>query len=92
VDRFFPSSKTCHHCLHQISEISLDIRSWQCPKCGTLHDRDINAAKNIRDEGLRMLEVGHTSLASGERVRPSKGTAFVRHRSAKEESPVTAQA
>lgn len=63
VDRFFPSSKTCNHCLHQVSELPLDIRSWQCPKCGTLHDRDINAAINIRDEGLRMLEVGHTSIA-----------------------------
>jgi len=88
VDRFFPSSKTCNHCLHRTSEMPLDIRSWQCPKCGTLHDRDINAAKNIRDEGLRMLEVGHTSVASGERVRPSKGTAFVRHCSVKEESPL----
>ncbi|MFB2894263.1 hypothetical protein ACE1CI_15240, partial [Aerosakkonemataceae cyanobacterium BLCC-F50] len=44
----------------------------------------------IRDEGLRMLEVGHTSVASGERVRPSKGTAFVRHHSVKEESHSTA--
>jgi len=78
VDRFFPSSKTCNHCsrLHQIGEMPLDIRSWQCPKCGTLHDRDINAAKNIKDEGLLLLEVGHTSVASGERVRPSNGTAF----------------
>ena len=88
VERFFPSSKTCNHCLHRTSEMPLDIRLWQCPKCGTLHDRDINAAKNIRDEGLRMLEVGHTSVASGERVRPSKGTAFVRHCSVKEESPL----
>jgi putative transposase len=88
VDRFFPSSKTCNHCLHRTSEMPLDIRLWQCPKCGTLHDRDINAAKNIRDEGLRILEVGHTSVASGERVRPSKGTAFVRHCSVKEESPL----
>jgi len=88
VDRFFPSSKTCNHCLHRTSEMPLDIRLWQCPKCGTLHDRDINAAKNIRNEGLRMLEVGHTSVASGERVRPSKGTAFVRHCSVKEESPL----
>jgi len=88
VDRFFPSSKTCNHCLHRTSEMPLDISSWQCPKCGTLHDRDINAAKNIRDEGLRMLEVGDTSVASGERVRPSKGTAFVRHCSVKEESPL----
>ncbi|XWK90214.1 MAG: hypothetical protein U7127_09235 [Phormidium sp.] len=38
------------------------------------NNRDVNAACNIRDEGLRMLEVGHTLVASGERVRPSKGT------------------
>ena len=91
VDRFFPSSKTCNHCLHQMDKLSLDIRSWQCPKCGTIHDRDINAAKNIRDEGLRMLAVGRIASASGERVRPSKGTAFVRHRSVKEESPTIAR-
>jgi len=91
VNRFFPSSKTCNHCLHQVDKLSLDIRSWQCPKCGTIHDRDVNAAKNIRDEGLRILAVGHIATASGERVRPSKGTAFVRHRSVKEESPVTPQ-
>ena len=89
VDRFFPSSKTCNHCLHQIDSLTLDIRSWQCPNCGMIHDRDINVAKNIRDEGLRILAVGHIASASGERVRPSKGTAFVRHRSVKEESPVT---
>ena len=89
VDRFFPSSKTCNHCLNQLDSLSLDMKLWQCPKCGTIHDRDINAAKNIRDEGLRMLAVGHIATASGERVRPSKGTAFVRHPSVKEESPVT---
>lgn len=86
VDRFFPSSKTCNHCLHQVDSLTLDIRSWQCPNCGTIHDRDINAAINIRDEGLRILAVGHIATASGERVRPSKGTAFVRHPSMKEES------
>jgi putative transposase len=91
VDRFFPSSKTCNHCLHQVDSLSLDIRSWQCPKCGTIHDRDINAAMNIRDEGLRLLAVGHIATASGERVRPTKGTAFRRHHSVKEESPVTPQ-
>lgn len=86
VDRFFPSSKTCNICLNRVS-LSLDIRSWQCPKCGENHDRDINAAKNIRDEGLRILAVGHTVSACGERVRPSKGTAFTRHPSMKQESP-----
>lgn len=86
VDRFFPSSKTCNHCLNQVDNLSLDIRSWQCPRCETIHDRDINAAKNIRDEGLRLLAVGHIATASRERVRPSKGTAFTRHRSVKEES------
>jgi putative transposase len=87
VNRFFPSSKTCNHCLNRVDSLSLDIRIWQCPKCGETHDRDINAAKNIRDEGLRILAVGHTVTASGERVRPSKGTAFTRHFSVKEESP-----
>lgn len=76
VDRFFPSSKTCSNCLHKSDNLSLDIRSWKCPKCQTIHDRDINAAINIRDEGLRLLAGGHLAAASGQRVRPSKGTAF----------------
>jgi putative transposase len=87
VDRYFPSSKTCSNCLNRVDSLSLDIRSWQCLKCGASHDRDINAAQNIRDEGLRILAVGHTATASGGRVRPSKGTAFARHLPANEESP-----
>jgi transposase len=55
VDRFFPSSKTCNVCLNQVRSLTLDVRTWQCEKCQTKHDRDINAAKNIRDEGLRIL-------------------------------------
>ncbi|MGH2414255.1 MAG: RNA-guided endonuclease InsQ/TnpB family protein, partial [Microcystaceae cyanobacterium] len=57
VDRFFPSSKTCNKCLHVIDKMPLDIRHWRCPKCETQHDRDINAARNIRDEALRILRV-----------------------------------
>ncbi len=60
VDRFFPSSKTCNNCLYQLDELSLDIREWQCPHCNTIHDRDINAACNIRDEGLRILKTSGT--------------------------------
>ena len=88
VDRFFPSSKTCNHYLNIVDSLPLDIKFWDCQHCGEINiDRDINAAKNIRDEGLRIMAVGHIATASGERVRPSKGTAFARHHSVKEESP-----
>ena len=70
VDRFFPSSKTCSHCYHKVSELPLNVRSWNCPSCNTQHDRDINAAKNIRDEGLRILSVGSIDTAHGGRVKP----------------------
>lgn len=77
IDRFFPSSKTCHVCLNQVGSLPLDIREWTCQRCQTQHDRDINAAINIKDEGLRILAGGHLATASGERVRLNKGTAFV---------------
>ncbi len=55
IDRWFPSSKTCSQCHFQISQLPLEVREWDCPSCGTDHDRDENAAKNIRAEGIRML-------------------------------------
>jgi putative transposase len=64
VDRFFPSSKICNNCLHKVSELTLDARHWQCSSCGTKHDRDVNAAKNIRDEGLRILQVRNSEVSS----------------------------
>lgn len=70
IDRFFPSSKTCHVCLNQIGSLPLEVRSWTCSSCQTKHDRDINAAVNIRDEGLRLLALGTSATASGESVRP----------------------
>ena len=73
IGRFFPSSKTCHVCLNQIGSLSLEVRSWTCTKCNTKHDRDINAAVNIRDEGLRLLALGTSATASGESVRPLRG-------------------
>lgn len=47
VDRWYPSSKTCSACGHLLATLSLETRAWTCPTCGTRHDRDINAAKNI---------------------------------------------
>jgi putative transposase len=52
VDRFYPSSKTCSCCGHKRAEMPLDVRHWTCEDCGAEHDRDINAAKNIRRAGL----------------------------------------
>lgn len=57
-DRWFPSSKTCSSCGHMVRKLPLNVRSWTCAECGTKHDRDINAAINIRDEAVRMLKAG----------------------------------
>ena len=73
VDRFFPSSKTCNVCLNQVDSLPLDVRSWTCSSCGTEHDRDINAAINLRDEGLRILTCGTRGKAYCPDVRPSRG-------------------
>ena len=58
LDRWFPSSKRCGSCGHIIDKMPLDVRKWNCPKCKTTHDRDINAAINLRDEGLRIMTSG----------------------------------
>ncbi|EHJ10722.1 MULTISPECIES: RNA-guided endonuclease InsQ/TnpB family protein [Crocosphaera] len=69
VDRFFPSSKTCHVCLNQVESLPLDIRNWTCEHCQTTHDRDINASINIRNEALRIISLGTSETANGGNVR-----------------------
>lgn len=67
-DRWFPSTKTCSECGCVTETKALDVRSWDCPHCGAHHDRDVNAAKNIRDEGLRILAGGLPAAARGGNV------------------------
>lgn len=65
IPRFYPSSKTCSDCGYVLEKLTLNVRSWVCPICGAVHDRDVNAAINI-------LRVGASTLR-GEGVRPVAG-------------------
>ncbi|WP_396135098.1 RNA-guided endonuclease InsQ/TnpB family protein [Chamaesiphon sp. OTE_8_metabat_110] len=78
IDRWFPSSKRCGNCGHIVYKMPLNIREWECPKCGTNHDRDINAAHNILAAGLAVSVCGATvrpeqskSVKAG--AKPRKG-------------------
>ena len=57
VDRWFASSKTCSKCGEQVKELSLSVRTWVCPSCGAEHERDGNAAINIRNEAVKLANL-----------------------------------
>jgi putative transposase len=61
ADRFYPSSKTCSDCGHKVEALPLSVREWVCPECGSIHDRDVNAAINLKN-----LAVSSTVSACGE--------------------------
>jgi putative transposase len=69
IDKWYPSSKRCFDCGHILETLALDVRVWTCPECGIVHDRDINAAKNIHAVGLTVFD------ACGEAVRPGRAQA-----------------
>ncbi len=60
VDRWFPSSKTCFDCGHIVEKLPLSVREWTCPECGSIHDRDGNAAANILAAGQAVSAHGGT--------------------------------
>ncbi|MEZ8377080.1 RNA-guided endonuclease TnpB family protein [Vibrio cyclitrophicus] len=63
LDQWYASSKTCHCCGHKMEEMSLSVRKWDCPSCGTTDiDRDLNAALNIRDKGILELKAAGQSF------------------------------
>lgn len=72
IGRFFPSTHLCSETLLPIPKMDLNQRSFSCPHCQQQHDRDINAAVNIRDEGLRLLSLGTSDTALGGNVRPKR--------------------
>jgi putative transposase len=72
VGRFFPSSHLCSNTLLSLPKMDSSVREFDCPHCGKRHDRDINAAINIRDEGLRILTLGTSVTAKGGNIRPKQ--------------------
>ena len=63
IDKWFPSSKRCSDCGHTVPKMPLNVRQWTCPECGSEHDRDVNAARNVLAAGLAVS-------AHGEAVSP----------------------
>lgn len=66
IDQWYPSSKRCSDCGHIVDKMPLNIRAWECPDCGTTHDRDINAARNIKAAGLAVLALGENVSGMGQ--------------------------
>ncbi|MEB6589023.1 transposase [Pseudomonas asiatica] len=81
ADRFYPSSKTCSSCGHKLEELLLSVRQWTCPGCATCHDRDVNAAINLKN-----MAVSSTVSACGEEGSGRRRKTTVKPASAKQEA------
>jgi len=72
IDKWYPSTKRCSACGHILDSLPLSVRQWTCPACRALHDRDVNAAKNVRAAGLAVN-------ACGEAIRPGRAMSASAH-------------
>lgn len=81
ADRFYPSSKTCSGCGHKLETLPLAIREWVCPACGSAHDRDVNAAVNLKN-----MAVSSTVSARGEEGADRTRKSAVKPASVKQEA------
>ena len=70
IGRYYPSSKTCHHCGYVKGDLTLKDREWICLVCCNVIDRDLNAAINILNEGLKNISVGTADYTGGADVIP----------------------
>jgi len=82
VNRFYPSSKTCGDCGWINQELKLSDREWTCKSCGVVHDRDVNASRNILKEGLKIISGGTLDNTDGD----SNKTSVKKHKSVKSEA------
>lgn len=82
VNRFYPSSKTCGYCGWINQELKLSDREWTCKSCGVVHDRDVNASRNILKEGLKNISAGTVEYTDGD----SNKTSVKKHKSVKSEA------
>jgi putative transposase len=79
---FYPSSKTCGNCGWINQELKLSDREWTCKSCGIVHDRDVNASRNILKEGLKIISSGTGDYTDGD----SNKTSVKKHKSVKSEA------
>lgn len=71
IDQWYASSKTCHACQHKLGALPLSVRSWSCPGCHTQRDRDVNAALNIKHQGILSLKAEGLSVSAHRGLRKS---------------------
>jgi putative transposase len=76
IDKFFPSSKTCNGCQCVVDDLPLSIREWQCTNCQQNNNRDKNAALNIRDKGIKDLDLCGFGMQSHIKQKLIKAPSF----------------